>query len=68
MSYSVYSTAGSERMSQIHMAWFDYRHTIRIKVDAFHTKRQMHHLSVWFEFKRKRNAKVIRRLVRWAKQ
>jgi hypothetical protein len=55
-------------MSQIHMAWFDYRHTIRIKVDAFHTKRQMHHLSVWFEFKRKRNAKVIRRLVRWAKQ
>ena len=68
MSYSVYSTAGVDRLTLIHKAWFDYRNTIRIKIEALRHKRYKHYLSVWFAFKRKRSKKLIRRLLRWTKK
>jgi hypothetical protein len=68
MSYSVYSTAGADRLAQIHVAWFDYRRTIRIKIEALRQKRENLYLTAWFKLKRKRNKKFVRRLVRWAKK
>ena len=65
MSYSAYSAAGADRLAQIHMAWFDYRNTIRIKIEALRQKREKYYLSAWFVFKRKRNSKLLRRLLRW---
>jgi hypothetical protein len=68
MSYSVYTTAGADRLAQIHVAWFDYRRTIRIKIEALRQKRENLYLTAWFKFKRKRNTKIVRRILRWAKK
>jgi hypothetical protein len=68
MSYSVYSTVGSDRLAQIHTAWFDYRRTIQIKLQALRRRGQLRYMAVWFAFRRRRNTQVVRKLIRWAKR
>ena len=68
MSYSVYSTVGSDRLAQIHTAWFDYRRTIKIKLESLRRTRQDRCMAVWFAFRRERSTQVVRKLLRWAKK
>lgn len=65
MSYS--SCASIERLRQIHMAWFDYRRTIKIKLDLFMNQKRKLLLQHWFLLKRrKEKKKTLRRMLQWA--
>jgi hypothetical protein len=65
MSYS--SCASVERLHQIQMAWFDYRRTIKIKLDLFITQKKRLLMQHWFLLKRrKEKKKTLRRMLQWA--
>jgi hypothetical protein len=65
MSYAAHG--GSERITQVQTAWFDYRRTIKIKLDAFILQKRRNLLKHWFLLKcRKDKKKVLRRVLQWA--
>jgi hypothetical protein len=65
MSYA--SQYGLDRLHQIHMAWFDYRRTIKIKLDAFVLLKKRRLLMHWFTHKiTGEKKKTLRRVLNWA--
>jgi hypothetical protein len=63
MSYSKHAVVS--RLHQIQTAWFDYRRTIKIKIDVVILQRNHQLLRSWFVLQRKRKAKPLRRLKHW---
>ena len=54
-----------ERVHMIQTAWFDYRRTIAIKLDLFMSQKTRKLLQRWFNLRRMRKVKPMRRLLLW---
>ena len=53
------------RVHMVQTAWFDYSRTIAIKLDLFMSQKTRKLLQRWFNLKRMRKVKPMRRLLLW---